>query len=107
MTAHFAFHTPPALLRRASQVAAVAAGPKSILDEVTPRQLQIMMKLCEGKVNKQIAYELGVTTATVKAHIRFAIKRLGAKNRVHAVAMVAASTALHRPVEASEMGLCA
>lgn len=106
MTAHFAFHTPPALLRRATPVTA-QPQPKSILDDVTPRQMEIMMKLCEGKVNKQIAYELGVTTATVKAHIRFAIKRLGAKNRVHAVALVAANAALYRPSAASDMGLCA
>ncbi|XYK81813.1 MAG: helix-turn-helix domain-containing protein [Labrenzia sp.] len=107
MTAHFALHSTRDLLRRARPLPSTLEPTENILDGVTPRQLEIMMKLCEGKVNKQIAYELGVTTATVKAHIRFAIKRLGAKNRVHAVAMVAANAALHRPQRAAEMGLCA
>ncbi len=107
MTAHFALHSTQDLLRRAKPIAPRFEPTTNILEGVTPRQLEIMLKLCEGKVNKQIAYELGVTTATVKAHIRFAIKRLGAKNRVHAVAMVAANAALHRPDEAIEMGLCA
>lgn len=68
--------------------------PLNLSELVTPRQLEILLKLCEGKVNKQIAYELDVSIATVKAHIRNAITRLGAKNRTNAVAIVAANSAI-------------
>lgn len=66
--------------------------PVNLRERMTPRQLEIMLMLAEGKVNKQIAYELDLSTATVKVHIRNAITRLGAKNRMNAVAMVVASS---------------
>lgn len=68
----------------------------NLAEKLTRRQLEILLMLCEGKVNKQIAYDLGVSTATVKVHIRNAITRLGAKNRMNAVAIVAANSALFR-----------
>lgn len=107
MTAHFALHKTQGPMNRPAPVPDGLNLPVNALEKVTRRQAEIMLKLCEGKVNKQIAYELGVTTATVKAHIRFAITRLGAKNRIHAVAMVAASSALFQQDEAQKMGLCA
>ncbi|WP_421984319.1 helix-turn-helix domain-containing protein [Roseibium sp.] len=70
--------------------------PLNLAEKLTRRQLEILLMLCEGKVNKQIAYDLGVSTATVKVHIRNAITRLGAKNRMNAVAIVAANSALFR-----------
>lgn len=107
MTAHFSLANSSVLAEKSVALPAGIAWRTNVLENVTRRQLEIMLKLCEGKVNKQIAYELGVTTATVKAHIRFAIKRLGAKNRVHAVAIVAANSALFQREMASELGLCA
>lgn len=70
--------------------------PLNLSEKLTRRQLEILLLLCEGKVNKQIAYDLGVSTATVKVHIRNAITRLGAKNRMNAVAIVAANSAIFR-----------
>jgi DNA-binding NarL/FixJ family response regulator len=96
MTAHFALDTTSAADGRANQVASNIRWPLNLSEMVTPRQLEIMLLLCEGRVNKQIAYDLNVTTATVKAHIRNAITRLGAKNRVNAVAIVAANSAIFR-----------
>jgi DNA-binding NarL/FixJ family response regulator len=94
MTAHFALTPAAAQDTAAGSFAAGIRWPLNLGDLVTPRQLEILLKLCEGKVNKQIAYELGVSIATVKAHIRNAITRLGAKNRTNAVAIVAANTAI-------------
>lgn len=94
MTAHFALPTSSAVNGSAGPFAAGIRWPINLTDLVTPRQLEIMVKLCEGKVNKQIAYELNVSIATVKAHIRNAITRLGAKNRTNAVAIVAANSAI-------------
>ncbi|GAA0771628.1 LuxR family transcriptional regulator [Roseibium denhamense] len=94
MTAHFVPQAQPAGTLPNSMATNAFGWPVDLTERVTPRQLEIMLKLCEGKVNKQIAYDLNVTTATVKAHIRNAIERLGAKNRVHAVAIVAANSAI-------------
>jgi DNA-binding CsgD family transcriptional regulator len=94
MTAHFAIERDADLLALSHAVADSICAPVNLDRTVTPRQLEVMLKLCQGKVTKQIAYEMDVSMATVKAHIRNAITRLGAKNRVHAAAMVAANCAL-------------
>lgn len=96
MTAHFALTPCAAQDSDGNRAAGGIAWPLNLGELVTPRQLEILLKLCEGKVNKQIAYELDVSIATVKAHIRNAITRLGAKNRTNAVAIVAANTAIFR-----------
>ncbi len=94
MTAHFALNTRTDLAELSNSVAGNIRLPVNLHKAVTPRQLEVMLKLCQGKVNKQIAYEMDVSTATVKAHIRNAIGRLKAKNRVHAAAIVAANCAI-------------
>lgn len=92
MTAHFAPQTCATQDRSHTAVAGNIHWPVNLSERMTPRQLEIMLMLAEGKVNKQIAYELDVSTATVKVHIRNAITRLGAKNRMNAVAIVAANS---------------
>lgn len=94
MTAHFALTNSVADNGTHNRLVSGIRWPLNLTDLVTPRQLEILLKLCEGKVNKQIAYELDVSIATVKAHIRNAITRLGAKNRTNAVAIVAANSAI-------------
>jgi DNA-binding NarL/FixJ family response regulator len=44
--------------------------------------------LREGWLNKQIGYELGVTEATIKAHITAIFRKLGTTNRTQAVIML-------------------
>ncbi|MFK7762459.1 MAG: LuxR C-terminal-related transcriptional regulator [Roseobacter sp.] len=58
------------------------------LAELTPQQQRIMRLICRGKPNKQIAYELSLAEATVKAHITALLRRLGVRNRTQAVVMV-------------------
>lgn len=58
------------------------------LAEMTPQQKRIMRLICRGKANKQIAYELSLAEATVKAHITALLRRLGVRNRTQAVVMV-------------------
>ena len=41
--------------------------------------------LCAGLLNKQIGYELGVSEATIKAHMSAILRKLGATNRTQAV----------------------
>ena len=59
-----------------------------ILSELTPQQQRIMKLICTGKPNKQIAYELSLAEATVKAHITALLRRLGVRNRTQAVVLV-------------------
>lgn len=63
------------------------------LAELTPQQQRIMELICTGKPNKQIAYELSLAEATVKAHITALLRRLGVRNRTQAVVMVESALA--------------
>lgn len=56
--------------------------------ELTPQQTRIMKLICAGKPNKQIAYELSLAEATVKAHITALLRRLGVQNRTQAAVLV-------------------
>lgn len=96
MNAHFALDALNSSAAQGLAPASAMPRPLNLAAKLTRRQLEILLMLCEGKVNKQIAYDLGVSTATVKVHIRNAITRLGAKNRMNAVAIVAANSALFR-----------
>lgn len=51
---------------------------------LTPRQMQVMEYIFEGKSNKYIAAELSVSESTIKVHVHEAMKRLGATSRTHA-----------------------
>ncbi len=55
------------------------------LRSLTPQQVRVLMMLSEGLLNKQIAYELGVSEATVKAHVSAILQKLRVENRTKAV----------------------
>ena len=55
---------------------------------LTPQQYRVLCYLREGWLNKQIGYELGVTEATIKAHITAVFRKLGTTNRTQAVIML-------------------
>ncbi len=55
------------------------------LRSLTPQQVRVLMMMSEGLLNKQIAYELGVSEATVKAHVSAVLQKLGVENRTKAV----------------------
>lgn len=57
----------------------------SALSELTGRQREVLSLLAEGESNKEIGRSLGVSEATVKAHLATILKTLGAKNRTQAV----------------------
>lgn len=52
---------------------------------LTPTQLKVMLGVMEGRLNKQIAYDLGISEATVKAHMTAILKKLDVQNRTQAV----------------------
>lgn len=57
----------------------------SKLSELTPQQYKVLQLFAEGLLNKQIAYDLGVSEATIKAHATAIFRKLGVRNRTQAV----------------------
>ena len=55
------------------------------LGTLTPQQVRVLMMLSEGLLNKQIAFELTVSEATVKAHVSAILQKLGVESRTQAV----------------------
>lgn len=55
------------------------------LSLLTNQQARILQLICEGKLNKQIAYELSIAETTVKAHITAIMRKLGVQSRTQAV----------------------
>jgi DNA-binding NarL/FixJ family response regulator len=55
------------------------------LATLTPQQVRVLMMLSEGLLNKQIAYNLTVSEATVKAHVSAILQKLGVESRTQAV----------------------
>jgi DNA-binding NarL/FixJ family response regulator len=66
--------------------------PMLALPEVcfTPRELELLELLRRGMQNKLIAYKLGISQSTVKAHLRSIMMKLKAKNRTQAIGMLTA-----------------
>lgn len=55
------------------------------LRDLTPQQFRVLAMVSTGLLNKQIAYELDVSEATVKAHMTAVMRKLGVGNRTQAV----------------------
>ena len=52
---------------------------------LTRQQAKILQLICEGMLNKQIAYELSIAETTVKAHVTAIMRKLGVQSRTQAV----------------------
>jgi len=55
------------------------------LATLTNQQARILQLICEGKLNKQIAYDLTIAETTVKAHVTAIMRKLGVQSRTQAV----------------------
>lgn len=55
------------------------------IQSLTPQQGRVLAMIAEGLLNKQIAYELGVSEATIKAHVSAVLQKLGVDSRTQAV----------------------
>src|SRR5690349_612364 len=55
------------------------------LATLTPQQIRVLMMLSDGLMNKQIAYELSISEATVKAHVSSILQKLDVDSRTQAV----------------------
>jgi len=75
---------PPAALN-APATAAAEHDAAHRLRDLTPQQFRVLQMLGSGLLNKQIAFDLGVSEATIKAHVTAILRKLGANNRTQAV----------------------
>ncbi len=57
----------------------------SRLSKLTAQQSRILQLICEGKLNKQIAFDLTIAETTVKAHVTAIMRKLGVQSRTQAV----------------------
>jgi DNA-binding NarL/FixJ family response regulator len=71
------------------------------LGTLTPQQVRVLTMLSEGLLNKQIAYELSVSEATVKAHVSAILDKLGVDSRTQAVIAAAKIGVTQRPATSS------
>lgn len=87
-------YVPPAALQSDShavsanagnQAGAAPSGGGGGMPSLTQRQRDVLRCLREGKSNKQIAYELGLSEGTVKIHVTAVMRSLGVRNRTQAV----------------------
>jgi DNA-binding NarL/FixJ family response regulator len=78
-----------------NDIAALAKQPNIAIDaevddmaqkvaSLTPMQLRVLLGVLSGRLNKQIAYDLGISEATVKAHLTAIFKKLDVGNRTQA-----------------------
>jgi DNA-binding NarL/FixJ family response regulator len=65
--------------------------------QLTPQQFKVLMMMSQGLLNKQIAYELGVSEATIKAHVSAIMSKLNVSNRTQAV-LAASQLSVSRPM---------
>lgn len=72
------------------------------LASLTPQQFRVASMVSQGLLNKQIAYELGVTEATVKAHMTEIFKKLGVQSRTQA-AVAMSQLAIHPSAAVEEL----
>ncbi|WP_115718676.1 response regulator transcription factor [Gallaecimonas mangrovi] len=67
------------------------------LASLTPQQYKVLVMFSDGLLNKQIAYELGVSEATIKAHATAIFRKLDVRNRTQAVIALQSFAPAHDP----------
>ena len=65
-----------------------AKAARDGLASLTPQQFRVLTMVCEGLLNKQIAYELSVSEATIKAHVTAIFRKLGVRTRTQAALLL-------------------
>jgi DNA-binding NarL/FixJ family response regulator len=75
------------LIERFAQVAPPASTPPAALEELTPRELEVLVLIARGRSNREIADDLVLSEATVKTHVKRVLAKLRLRDRVHAVVL--------------------
>ena len=77
---------PPALLETVSRTAMNGQPAGSMFDLLTPREREVTVHIANGKCNKEIAARIGISTYTVKSHVRNIMEKLGLHTRLQIAA---------------------
>ena len=77
---------------------------RRLVNGLTPRERQVFERVARGRLNKQIAYELGSTERTVKAHRRNLMEKLGIESLTELVLIAERLGMLGRPSSSSDHG---
>ena len=75
---------PPRARANGHEAAHLNGDARERFDQLTPREVAILHRLCEGMENKRIARDLDISEATVKVHLRALYRKIGANNRTQA-----------------------
>lgn len=78
-------YIPPVMLKTDSISKSTSPTLPPLKKNLTNRQSQVLDLIAQGKSNKQIAYDMGVSEATVKLHINALLRSLKVNNRTQAV----------------------
>lgn len=81
---------------RPNQSSAQAPG---VIEELTPREIDILELVVEGKTNKEIAYTLNISENTVKIHLRNILEKLHLQNRIQAAVYAVRQGLVDEPPE--------
>jgi len=79
---------------KVSDLSAASNSASQRLGSLTPAQHRVMNCLSDGLLNKQIAFEMSISEATVKAHMTAIFRKLGANNRTQALLIFRDATQL-------------
>ena len=74
----------PAIARKVLQEIKRPSSPTSAGDSLTPREIEVLEHLAEGRSNREIAAELGINVRTVATHVRSILDKLHVANRTQA-----------------------
>lgn len=78
----------PAQELESASVTDEAKAASAGLASLTPQQFRVLTMVCDGLLNKQIAYELSVSEATVKAHVTAIFRKLDVRTRTQAALLL-------------------
>lgn len=78
----------PPQVNESVSVSAEARAASEGLASLTPQQFRVLTMVCEGLLNKQIAYELSVSEATIKAHVTAIFRKLNVRTRTQAALLL-------------------
>jgi DNA-binding NarL/FixJ family response regulator len=87
-------HPPVVPSQRGDGIDLAVGDPRAVAEPapagrrlaLTERELQVLRGMADGKSNAEIGRELFVSEDTVKTHARRLFRKLGARDRAHAVA---------------------
>jgi DNA-binding NarL/FixJ family response regulator len=78
----------PPQVNESVSVSPEAKAASEGLASLTPQQFRVLTMVCEGLLNKQIAYELSVSEATIKAHVTAIFRKLNVRTRTQAALLL-------------------